>query len=281
MSALLGDTAVKVIIGIITAIAVYYVTEMVKARYRVVQMTSRNRNKYYTQFANLYCDRIESEQQIYPSIIADHAVDKKISPRSRRQLKRMGKGSAHYPTAHQLYLAVQKSKVLGFLCILINLQRSYVFVAYVGVVHSPEAPGDIMQRMLNKAHQRVREILASEVYLFEVAPPISEATTSRAKFRLFRDYAKRLSLAAYRLPVAYIQPDMDPESLDGSTEALADLCIASADLVANSPSRDSALRYVWSVYFDIYLRSFPDLDLQPKYLDYLKSLYSLIEGQNA
>jgi hypothetical protein len=270
------DLIGKVAIAVIAALIVYFLTEKLKSSYRIVQLTSRNHDEYYHQFAELYCARIEPDQQISPAVIAEHAVDKRTSPRSRRALKRMHPGTDRYPTAHQLFLAVQRGQVLGFLCVLINVRRSYIFVAYLGVKAPPDAPGGVTAKLLRKVKRRTSGILPNERFLFEVSPPLADSVTSRAKFRLFSEYGRHSGLVSRPVPVIYVQPDMEPESLSGTTETFADLCITADANHLDALSRLDYLKLVRSIYFDIYLKSFPDFELQARYLEYLGDLYTAV-----
>ena len=275
-----GDFGSKLAIALISALTVYTTTEKVKARYKVVQLTKRNYSRYYHQFAELYCDRIDPEQQIAPGVIAEHAMDSRTAPRSKRELRALNRNSDRYPTAHQLFLAVRQGRVIGLLCVLINLRRSYLMVAYLAVKKEDGIPGDVVARLLRKAQVRIAGVLGRELYVFEVSPPISQAAASRAKFRLFAEYGRNLDLVTSRVPLVYVQPDMDPDSLDGATEAIADLFIMGPEHVVAQFDQDSYLNLVKSIYFDIYLRSFPALEIQPEYLEYLNSLYDVIRSDN-
>ncbi len=276
-----ADYGWKALTALATSLAVYYTSEKIKGRYRITQLTRRTYAKYYAQFAELYCDRIEPEQQISPSVIADHATDKQIAPTSKRALKKMGRGTDRHPTAHQLFLAVRRGQVIGFLCVFVNLRREYMFIAYLAVLKSPDTPADVTKRLLAKAQERATGVINQQVFFFEISPPATGSNSSKAKFRLFSEYARVLSMATKRVPISYVQPDMDPDSLDGSTEVTADLYISASPVLLDSLDKPAYLRFVRSIYFDIYLKSFPDLDLQPKYLEYLSSLYDLLEEENS
>ncbi|MEV0055867.1 hypothetical protein AB0H34_35890 [Saccharopolyspora shandongensis] len=276
MGAQAVDLLWKIGVAVIAAIIGFLVTERLKSAYRVTQLTPRNYHRYFHQFTELYSERIEPDQQISPAVISEYVLDRQTSPRSRRELRRMFPGSERHPIAHQLFLAVRRGEVIGFLCALINLRRSYVFITYLAVRPPPDAPRDTAARLLRRVRRRIRGILPHEKFLFEVSPPFSDSFNSRAKFRLFNEYGKSFRMATERVPVTYIQPDMDPESLNGSTEEFADLYVTAAAEHLESFDREDHLKLVRSLYFDMYLRFFPDIAVQPEYAEYLSSLYGIV-----
>jgi hypothetical protein len=264
--------------AVVTSIVGYYVSEKIKGRYRIVRLTRRGRRRYYAQFAELYCDRIEPDQQISTSVIADHAIDRRSALPSRRRLRQMLRRGEQPPIARQLYMAVRRGQVLGFLFISVHLSQKYIFIAYLGTKKPPDIPTDVARRLLTTARDSAARFLEQPVFLFEVSPPASQSLESRAKCRHFSNYAKDLGLATRRILVPYVQPEMNPESLDHPTELLADLYISAEKPFLDSLDRSAYLAMIRSIYLDIYPNSFSDTTLQPSYLDYISSLYSRMEA---
>jgi hypothetical protein len=276
----LADFAGKAGIPVVSAVVAYVVSERMKARYRVVQLTARNSGRYYEDFAELYCSRIEIDQQISPLAIADLATDRTMAPRSRRGLRAAQRDEK--TIAYQVFLAVRHSRVIGFLCVFVQLRESYVFIGYLGVRQDSDGPSDVSRRLIAAVRKRVTGVLRAPMFLFEIAPPATVSTHSRAKFRLFSTHGRQAGLVTRRLAVGYVQPDMDPESLDGATEASADLCLIAPPEVLASLDHQASLALVRSLYLDIYLGTFPeDTDTKAAYAEYLNSLYAAVASKPA
>jgi hypothetical protein len=269
----------KLLAALATALLVYYATEKIKGRYRVIQLTRRRRNRYYSQFAEVYSDRIEHDQQIATSAIVGHAIDRLTAPVSRRALKRLQQRADRPPTARQLFLAVRRGQVLGFLYVSVHLELKYTFIAYLATQKNSDIPADVTKRLLKKARERVSGFVTQPVFLFEVAPPADQSSRSRAKFRLFSAYAETQGLATKRVPLDYVQPDINPDSPGAPIELMADLYISAEAAMLDSLDRSAYLSLVRSIYLDIYPRSFSDSDLRSAFLEYAAALYSRLESE--
>ncbi|GAA1010703.1 hypothetical protein Aple_029890 [Acrocarpospora pleiomorpha] len=227
--------------------------------------------QYADQFCELFHRLIPENQQMSPTIILGHAAEGRLEDLSRGHDTQ----SAVPPIGYFLYLAVQDDRVIGFLNLLV-VERNYALIAYLGALPST---GSASWKMLQTAwHDHANTLKSPFALIFEIAPPVAESARSSAKARLFTEYSRLRGLATRKAPIDYIQPDMVHEETAGTTEQPADLYIASSPDALAAMSKQSYLRLVESIYFDVYVRTFRDLG--EDYTRYISRLYEKLRARN-
>ncbi|MEO3856502.1 hypothetical protein [Acrocarpospora sp. B8E8] len=234
---------------------------------RVVRYGDRATRQYADQFCELFRRLIPANQQMSPTIILGHAADRRLADFSRE--------GDPQPIDYSLYLAVQGDRVVGFLNLLTSVDRNYALIDYLGALPST---GGVSWTMLETAwHDHAKTLKSPFTLIFEIAPPVAESARSRAKARLFTEYARMRGLATRKAPIDYIQPDMDYKAMEGATELPADLYIASNPDALAAMTKLSYLRLVESIYFDGYVRT---VGIDEDYMRYISRLYEKLRASN-
>lgn len=81
----------------------------------------------------------------------------------------------------------------------------------------------------------------------------------------------------HRMPVEYVQPDMDAARGIG-TESRADLYLAATAATMVGATPETELRILRSVYMDIYRSSDPALSTTTDYTEYLSGLFERVQS---
>ncbi|GII86647.1 hypothetical protein Ssi03_46370 [Sphaerisporangium siamense] len=281
IDAVLSSYYAEVAGGVTLAVAAYVIRRRMSpsGRLRVVTYGGRTSQKYADQFCALYCGLIPEDQQIAPNIILRHAA-RRGAWRSGRLVRDGGSQATMHPVAYRLYLAVRGGAVVGFLSMLVSRHRNYAFIAYLGAANRADTPpGSVSHSLIEAARRQLGHVLRDPfTTVFEIAPPLSGSGRSRAKARLFVEYARVRGLAVRRAPISYVQPDMEMESLGRATETPADLFVISTPDVISVMSTKDYLRLVESIYYDIYLRTFLDLGIHGGYVSYISDLYERVRS---
>lgn len=277
---MLSDVGVEVVAAVILAIMGYMVRRYYLNRVRVLSYGSLGSKRYANQFCELFTQLIPEDQQISPNIILRHSGSSQSALRSAWGLRRFRKRNPNRPVIYQLYLAVHDRQVVGFLNTLINLRENYTFISYLGASPNKSLPiGHVPKKLLAALFRRARHLPGDPLAIFEIAPPASQSSTSRAKMRLFAEYVRLRDLEVRRAPVAYVQPDMEPRQLDGITETPADFCLVSTQRALTEMTQERHLTLIKSVYHDIYLKTFLDLGEHARYVTYIANLFEAVKDR--
>lgn len=226
---------------------------------RVFRYDPWRHDRYRRRFCILFNELVPPGQRIPPEAILELA--------------------GRNPVRYRLFLAVRDHAVVGYLSLVLNPERKIALIGYLGAVLVPGlCSGEVSRPLIAALAGPESGMAADWTVAFEICPVGAGSARSRAKARLFGEYARVTGCRMLRLPLPYRQPD--PGLGGNGAEIPADLYAVSRPGAAHAFGGDDGADLVETIYHEVYLRTRIDLgdsDAEcAAYSEYLTSLRSTV-----
>jgi len=200
------ELIIAVIGGIISTVIGTLFVDWIKSRTTVkVKLLTKSTDKDVEGFVELYDKLIDENQRIDPAEIISWIDEDRVL----RKLE-----THNY--LHYLFVGKLSGSVVSFLKTMYCKDTQYMFIAYYGIDTSVErarrlAAPAMMKSLANLIKKDLKDCKA---VIAEVEPPNMkiderENTERRARIRLFKETANRLSYPMYEIGIKYLQPQME------------------------------------------------------------------------